>query len=1204
MSNMISVASGFQYSVNIGYDLNNDDKLKNFIPTQSALTLLKDILLSTRVTSTERARVLIGAYGKGKSHIILMVLSMLMKRDLSLFEKLLPKLEGNEHLRQCVQNYYESDQKILPVIINGSNTSLPQAFLLALQRTLAENDLMDIMPETNYKAAVAVIQRWKTEFPDTYMQLQKAIDEPIGRFVEDLEDYSITAYEKFERIYPTLTAGSVFSPFLGFNVVDLYESAVRGLRLRGYTGIYVVYDEFSKFLEANISEASVSDTKMLQDFAEKCNRSGEYQMHLMLISHKEIANYIDTLPKQKVDGWRGVSERFKHIHLNNNFSQTYEIIASVIQKDASLWTAFSRQYKDEFDSVKHRYINHAIFADNTKKDFERVIYTCYPLHPVSTFMLPRLSERVAQNERTLFTFLSAAGTSTLPEFLTHYDDHSFDVITPDNIYDYFEPLFRKEVYTGEIHQIYLLTAAILPKLPPDALESKIVKTLALIYILEQFEKLKPTKDEIVGIFSVNYSVEEIETAIRNLIEKEYVVYLKRSNDYLRLKQTSGVNIGQKIHDTVVALSGKVSTKTTLNASNFDNYIYPSRYNDQKEMTRYFSFEFIEEDEVQPDTDWSIKSEEYDADGVVYGIIPQSNESISRLYDVIMESSAGHQRCIFILPKKHTKIADLIQEFNALELLRDQAAGDKVLFDEYEVVYEDLREVISDYISTYTHPESYKSTYIHMGEERPITRKAALTALVSDICDEVYSHTPIISNEAINRNEITSIANNSRNKIIAGLLRNELEYNLGLTGFGQEVSIMRSTLLRTGILLTENALTRIELNPADELIGNMLATIIGFIQDTKTQGRRSFAELYRRLVSPEYHIGLRKGLIPIYLAVVFHEFKQELILEDRFGQVTLSANILLQINADPNSFSLAYLDWSPEKAEFIQQLAEIFSDYVIAAERMSNSYGYVVSAMKRWYMALPKYAKEIKQTIKGRKVDKRHSAMIRLLKQSAGGHELLFDKLPSAFDYTGQFSVGLAENIAAAKKYYDNCITQLKKDLIQTVKELFSVSQNASNLKSSSLTSVIKDWCESLDERVFDQLFSDGTEKCLGLFRTATNDEETLISRLAKTVTDLRLEDWDNSTYDCFLTNLKKCKATAEKYHSTESTVEEATADAYQVTFVDTQGVSVTKRFSRVDYSKRGLLLYNQVSDALSSMGQSISEQEKRQIIMDILKELC
>ena len=68
MSKMISVASGFQYSVNIGYDLSSNEKLKNFIPTKSSLGLLEEILLSTAETSTERSRVLIGAYGKGKSH--------------------------------------------------------------------------------------------------------------------------------------------------------------------------------------------------------------------------------------------------------------------------------------------------------------------------------------------------------------------------------------------------------------------------------------------------------------------------------------------------------------------------------------------------------------------------------------------------------------------------------------------------------------------------------------------------------------------------------------------------------------------------------------------------------------------------------------------------------------------------------------------------------------------------------------------------------------------------------------------------------------------------------------------------------------------------------------------------------------------------------------------------------------------------------
>ena len=180
MSEMISVASGFQYSVNIGYDLNNDAKLKNFIPTQSALQLLSDVLDSTAVTSTERSRILIGAYGKGKSHIILMILSMLVKKDLSLFEKTMPKISENPRLLQSVHNYYDSSEKILPVVITGSSTSLTQAFIIALQRTLSDNGLLDIMPETNYRAAIAVIDRWKSEFPQTYKLFCNAIDKPVG----------------------------------------------------------------------------------------------------------------------------------------------------------------------------------------------------------------------------------------------------------------------------------------------------------------------------------------------------------------------------------------------------------------------------------------------------------------------------------------------------------------------------------------------------------------------------------------------------------------------------------------------------------------------------------------------------------------------------------------------------------------------------------------------------------------------------------------------------------------------------------------------------------------------------------------------------------------------------------------------------------------------------------------------------------------
>ena len=1201
---MITVASGFQYSVNIGYDLNNDNKLKNFIPTKFALELMEDVLLSTKPASNERARVLVGAYGKGKSHIVLTILAILMKRDLELFKKAMPRIKENARLFQCVQSYYESDNRILPVI-TGSNTSLSQAFLLALHRTLSMNGLLNVMPETNYKAAVNVIERWKKEFPDTYKKLKEVLDIPVDKFVEELQNYSIEAYEKFEKVYPTLTAGSLFNPFIGFDVVDLYEEAIKGLKTKGYTGLYVIYDEFSKFLEANITEASVSDTKMLQDFAEKCNRSGELQMHLMLISHKEIANYIDKLPKQKVDGWRGVSERFKHIHLNNNFTQTYEIVGSAIQKKKSLWDSFRKEYVGSFKGIIQRYQKHNIFNDLQDESIEKTVYGCYPLHPVSTFILPRLSERVAQNERTLFTFVSAPGTSTLPSFLEKYNDDYFALITPDCIYDYFEPLLKKEIYSGNIHEIYRLTEVILEKLEPKALESKVIKTLSLIYILEQFEKLQPSKDELVSIYSTQYSVDEIDEAIDNLIEKEYVIYLKRSNNFLRLKQTSGVDVRKKISDLIEIQKNKITIKETLNNSNFDNYMYPSRYNNERDMTRYFVFEFIDEEEVAEDIDWKIKSEGIEADGVIYGVIPHSEASIKRIREVILNTSKNCERHIFIVPKHYSDIESIVREFNAVSFLRDEANDDKILFDEYEVVYEDLREVINLFMRAYTRPEEYRSDYIFMGQEVIVRRKAALTELMSRICDRVFSLTPVINNEAMNKNEITSIANNSRSKIITALLRNELEPNLGFTGNGQEVSVMRSTLIRTGVWEENNGVPIINLHPTSvENMDVLLATIENFIVETRQNGKMSFVELYKRLQSPQYHIGLRKGLIPIYVAAVLHEYKREVVISSLSGQVLLSADTILQLNAAPEQFFLSYIDWNPEKEAFVQTLSEYFSEFVVEAEQGSNAYDYVVSAMRRWYMSLPKYAKESKYAPDGGRIRKDYQEMLKLLKQNNSGNELLFEKLPKAFGL-GEFQESLADNIKASKEFYDDYLMNVKKALSKEVKRIFILEKDVVTINKMSLASVIKDWCETIDQSAFEQLFTDGTDRCLGLFKNITNDDDLTISRLAKLATDLRLEDWDDKIRELFIFNMKQYKNTAENHHSLkDSAVVEDDTSTYQITFTDDNGEMVTKRFERVENTGKGKLLYNQVTAALDSMGRSISNQEKRQVLMEILKNIC
>ena len=1196
---MITVAEGFQTSVNIAYDLNDENKLKSYIPTRSALSLLEDILRSTKPDNTDRARILIGAYGKGKSHIVLMILSVLMKKNQALFEKMMPVIKDQQpNLYTLIQSHYEHGEKLLPVVISGSSNSIVQAFMLALQRTLEENELQDVMPETNYQAAIRKIEDWKKNYPDVFHAFESSIDDDAASFEARLQDFDPSAYREFEDIFPKLTAGSAFNPFIGFDVAELYMGVARSLHEKGYGGLYVVYDEFSKYIENHISEASENDTKTLQDFAEACSRSGRDQVHLMLISHKEITSYIGSASKEAVDGWRGVSERFRHVYLNNNFTQSYEIIASAIRKDPEAWEQFTKEHQAEFNSLTARYSGHPIFSDLYEDGIKSVLYDCYPLHPVSTFILPRLSERVAQNERTLFTFLSATGSATLTSFLKQHNDNKFALVTPDLIYDYFEPLLRQEVYSGNLHKYYTLASSILRSIPEDSFGAKIVKTIAVIYILEQFEKLSPTMDELVGIYSCAIEPEKVKAEIEDLIKNKYVVYLKRSNGYLKLKETSGVNISEEISNTVEKRRQKADIKSILNSSNFDNYMYPSRYNDEKDMTRYFCFEFIRSSEASDDTNWTAKRKEIKADGVIFAVIPDSMNDIARIRNSILETSSGCKDCVFIIPKQYRNIEKIAREYDAVRILMDGAGDDRVLFDDYEVVYEDCQDIIRNYIGSFTRPENREAVYIYNGERKRISRKSEFSGLLSDICDTLFPNTPVINNEVINKEEITSVTRNSRSKIIAALLREKLEPGLGLKGNSQEVSIMRSTLMRTGILTKVGNSVAIDFFPADKNMRGMLRHMMAFVLSARKKEKVSFGDLYEMLASDKFSIGLRKGVIPIYLSTVLHEYMKQIVIRDRNGQVPLNADTIEQINADPSLFTLSYINWDTDKEEYIQKLSASF-----CPGRDVMDYDETAEAMRRWYLSLPKYARNIVTMPDGSKISPDAKPLMNALKRFDGDYDLLFGRIPDAFGST--IADGkLADRIIGAKDIYDNAIGVLKQYLAEWMRKQFCTIDTA-QCEKMSLTSIIRDWCEKIEPRAFEQIFPDGTSRCLDLFKNITNNEDEFVAKAGRMATDLRLEDWDSDVIGMFKANMTQYRSTAEGFHLTDDAMVSAgPSEGYTVSFDDGGGSSTTKRFESVETSSRGKLLYNSIMSDIDGMGQSISEAEKRQIIMDVLKRFC
>ena len=133
-----------------------------------------------------------------------------------------------------------------------------------------------------------------------------------------------------------------------------------------------------------------------------------------------------------------------------------------------------------------------------------------------------------------------------------------------------------------------------------------------------------------------------------------------------------------------------------------------------------------------------------------------------------------------------------------------------------------------------------------------------------------------------------------------------------------------------------------------------------------------------------------------------------------------------------------------------------------------------------------------------------------------------------------------------------------------------------------------------------------------MFENATNDEYLLIESLARVLTSLRIDDWTDSNILVFREKMEMYKATIDaesaNTHSDADTAAESIAtdgnSGYAVVFVNENGKAIQRVFDRVERSKRSDVLYRKIESAIRDMGNSVSPQEKRQVLMEILEKLC
>lgn len=1186
LSDYVQIDKRFQHAVNLQLDLDNDEKLLHYIPTRSSILILKNYLETITGKNRNRATILIGPYGKGKSHLLLVLLRLIAKGKTEILEELIDRIEEvDSETADLAREIVAKKKPFLPVVVSSTEGDLNRAFLFALTESLEQNGLSDIAPDSFYKEAEKTILRWEQEFPAIYEMFQKKLkSEPVDSFMRKLHRMDQKTYEKFCEIYPLLTGGSSFQPMIQSEMLSIYKGVSQKLcETYHYAGIYLIFDEFSKYIEGHDQGTFARDMKIIQDVCELAASSKEQQIHITFVAHKSIKEYGNLLPKEIINAFTGVEGRLKEILFVVSSQNNYELIQNVIQKKDKQYQKLIQQNPIWKKTIQESYKLPCFESLFQKNDYLQIIGNgCFPMLPLTSYLLLGISEKVAQNERSIFTFLTGDEPGTLVSFLQE-NQKELTGIGADVIFDYFQSLFRENAAMTAVHSEWLKADYALNK-TENIVEQRMIKVIALLLMLRRQDEIKVDARTI----SLALGLDEQSTtiALHNLCQKHLLVWRSKTGIFA-FKNNVGIDLEKEIQDEMLKLPEHLNVCEVLETVSELEYVLPKQYNQEYTVTRYFRYEFMMEQQFLQIPKAEYLFEQKKADGKVLAILPEKEDMFSEICE--KERELQDERILVIYPTKKFKQEKNIRKLLAVQKLKadpEFIENNKVLVQELELCEEDLIFEINAAIEQVYMPENQNCKVIHLGEvHEEFLENKDFNRFLSKICYRYYQNAPKINNEQINRQSITAQMKRARNTVLETILSDE-NYEKFERGTSPEATIFRATLMGTGILGNAHEL---DLGSQD-----VLKRIDEFIKDSEGH-KNSFQTLYNIILGQGY--GVRKGVIPIFIArkLAVLEDMPAIYLQDK--EVELSVEVLSNINEAPEQYYLYVEKGTAAKERYLTELQQAFleTEENRAGYRKDQRAAAIVTGIQKWYRSLPQCTLHFKNCPDDLSEDQlKEIVQLRTLlrRMELNPREVLFERIPAIFleeDYEK-----CVKALLTTRVYLDHYIEKLQKGAIGYTKTLFQIKKN------ESLSGVLKDWYQGQSNEAKDCLLSDRVSKFMAyLANINTHDETAIVNHLAKVILDLYIEDWNDASLEEFKKAFRKMKEEIEAVHVENADM----AGRNKILFTDSEGNAVEKYYEAELDDSTSYFLKNAIEEAMEEFGDSLEMNQKVAVLVQTIEKL-
>lgn len=1134
LSHYFSLQRRYSRSINLERDLDSVEALEGYVLTKRAIDSLGRILTNFNSDQGNRAWTLTSVYGTGKSAFAHYLISLVANSQNRMHIKALSiaeeKLGRDSHIYQLIQDKI-NPKGLIRAVATGQREPISHTIIRAL--------------------LTGVDRFWTAS--------QKNKINVVHRLV-DLE----------AEIHDGGKVDSKEIPNLVLEVAKESKS-----------GVFLVIDELGKNLEYAAHTQGSEDLYVLQQLAE-LPKDSKTPIYILGILHQAFAEYSQRLATVQRNEWAKIQGRFEDIPFTESSGQMMGLIGQAIDSSAAENISCAiNSYSEEW----WQYLESTIVDEEVT---EQVIKEVYPLHPLSALVLPTLCQRYAQNDRSLFTFLTSSEPLSFRNFLEEatVKNDILPSLKLERVYDYFIEAAGMGLASRPNLQRWVEIQDLIndaKRLEEDSL--KVLKTIGILNLITVTGSIRATRTLVSLAMCDRPSAEQInywQQIIDQLLKQNLITH-RRQLDELRIWQGSDFNVDSEL-STYIEQERCTHVKL-LSLHRPLKPLVAQRHSYQTGTLRYFERHYLDNSQDLH----QLRCSSVDADGFIgYWVddeIPSSVPSTTSDGKPLVIVSAANLDILQIRTLEFVALTNIKK--NAKELQTDGVARKEVNYRAKEA-----EELLDETLNQSFNIGVNQQCWIQ-GQIETLNNITDFNSKLSDICDRVYHRSVILWNELINRRDLTSQGAKARRELIQAMLEHQHEEKLGLEGYGPEVSMYYSLLEETGIHRQEDE--NWDFYPPFENSGlNSLWEAVENFCLAATEKSQSFDLLYQYLAAPPY--GVKQGAVPVILAAVllYHADDLGLYQDGTFIPVLGTEHFELLVKY-PERFAVKHFAVVGLRAEVFKELEVILRNPQLKklGKVRNATLLTVVTPLYQFVKKLPKYTQQT------RRLADEPRAILKALQTTVEPDELLFKALPAACNLPpigteagddGVTAKTLRTKLVHALREIHTAYDHLLSDCQKLIYEAFGVRSQETKLR------------EDLRVRA-NYLAGKCIEPLLKRFIRAASDESKSDSQwleaLVMIVADKPAESWTDDDAIAFEMKLADL---VRRFTNLEALQKEVAAkgegfEARRITITRPDGNDIN-RMVWVDH-KRESLLEKIVDEILAKLPD---DQQLRQAILAMLSE--